>query len=209
MQHSQKHNEHNEDGNSLQELPEDEEALPSQLLPDASYSISTSEESQAAEHVTEEEKESEGSESGDAAKDVMPLKSILKGVTRSPKHPEALKKSVSFSLDNLTSVVKERELYMEFVYHNFCTRLSVLRPSLCPHDETGYVDADREYETEDEDTTDGSSSEDINDYFSPVCEYKSKIRKNKGVNKKIKPKGRKVNRKKARGKIRRGGQPKL
>ena len=203
MKPLQKHSEDNKDGNSHQKLLEDEETFPpGQLLPDESYSTLTLEESQTAECVTEEEveKESEESESGNATEDIKPLKGILKGITKSPKDPETLKKSVSFILDNLTSVVKERELYMEFAYHNFCTRLSALRPSLCPLDETGYVDADREYETEYEDTDEDSSTEN-------TSEYESEIRKDKGMKSK-KPKGKKVKRRKAKANTRKGGKQK-
>lgn len=202
MQHTQQNNERNEDGNPLQELQEEEEeAFPDQLLPDESY---TSEESQAGEQVTEGEQEAPISESADAAKHIKPLKGILKRVARLPKHPEVLKKSVSFSLDNLTSAVKERGLYMGLDYHNFCTRLSVLRPCLCPHDETGYVDADREYETEDDDTAEGISIEDTYEYLCLVCEYERAIREDKREKNK-KPKDNKAKRKKARDKARTGG----
>ena len=51
------------------------------------------------------------------------------------------RRKVSFNFDNLTSTIKERELYRGREYFRFFKPLSVLRPALCPQKETGFVDA--------------------------------------------------------------------
>lgn len=73
-----------------------------------------------------------------SARETKPLQGILKLEATLSRGP---RKTVVFSLSNLTSLVKERELYGGKEYHAYGTRLSALLPSLCPHDEMGFVDA--------------------------------------------------------------------
>lgn len=72
-----------------------------------------------------------------SARETKPLQGILKPEATLSRGP---RKTVVFCLSNLTSLVKERELYGDKEYHAYGTRLSALLPSLCPHDETGFAD---------------------------------------------------------------------